>query len=297
MRILFATDGSEFSECAARFLGRFLFSPDDEIIIIHAISEIPFEDDYRAQVMHAIKKVAPKILAASANILKPVKAKIATLEKEGYPDTTIMETAEETGADLIVMGARGVRGVKMLVLGSSTRAVAINSAKPVLVIKHPHWNISGEMKILFATDGSDAAREGARLLASLPVGQDAEITVMHTMASFFSDIPEKYVGELDATILQAPEGVKATESRRGEEIVEEAKAYLSGRYQKIDFLITKGDPFREILRAEKNLHPDIVAVGCRGLRGIRGMMGSVSRRLLSHSESSVLIGKGCAGTH
>jgi nucleotide-binding universal stress UspA family protein len=295
MRILFATDGSDFSEGAARFLGRFLFSPEDEIIIIHVISEIPYEDDYRAQVMHAIRRVAPKILAASANILKPVKAKIATLEKEGYPDTTIMESAEETGADLIVMGARGVRGVKMLVLGSSTRAVAIHSAIPVLVVKHPHWNISGEMKILFATDGSDAAGEAARLLASLPVGEDADITVMHTSASFFSDIPEKYLQELDATIVRPPEGVKAAESRRGEEIVQEAKTYLSGSYQKIDSLITKGDPFREILRAEKNLHPDIVAVGCRGLRGIRGMMGSVSRRLLSHSESSVLIGKGCAG--
>jgi nucleotide-binding universal stress UspA family protein len=294
MRVLFATDGSEFSEGAARFLARFHFSSDDQVIIIHVISEIPYEDDYRAQVMHAIKRVAPKILAASANILKPVRAKIATLEKEGYPDTTIIETAEETGADLIVMGARGVRGVKMLVLGSSTRAVAINSPIPVLVVKQPPWNMSAKFKIVFATDGSDAARAAGRLLASLPVGDDAEITVMHTSASVFSDIPEKYVRQMDKTILQVPEGVAETESRLGEAIVEEAKTYLSGRYQKIDSLIARGEPFREILRAEKNLQPDIVAVGCRGLRGIRGMMGSVSRRLLSHSASSVLIGKGCA---
>jgi nucleotide-binding universal stress UspA family protein len=294
MRILFATDGSAFSEGAARFLTRFHFSPDDSIVIIHVISEIPYEDDYRAQVMHAIKRVAPKILAASANILKPVEAKIATLEKEGYPDTTIIETAQETGSDLIVMGARGVRGVKMLVLGSSTRAVAINSPIPVLVVKQPPWSASGKFRIVFATDGSDAAQATGRVLASLPVGEDAEMTVMHASASVFSDIPEKYVRQMDKTILEVPEGIAETESRREEAIVAQAKTYLSGRYRKIDSLIVTGEPFREILRAEKTVQPDVVAVGCRGLRGIRGMMGSVSRRLLSHSASSVLIGKGCA---
>jgi len=76
-------------------------------------------------------------------------------------------------------------------------------------------------------------------------------------------------------------------------IIEQTKEYLEKRFHKVNMLIKPGDPFREILAAEKMLNPDIIAVGCRGLRGIRGMMGSVSRRLLSHSESSVFIGKAC----
>lgn len=296
MRILLATDGSEFSEEAARFLTRFNFSSSDEIIILHVVSEIPYDDDYHAQVRHAIKRVAPKILASSARILKPVNAKIATLEKDGYPDTAIIDTALDSDADLIVMGARGVRGVKLLILGSSTRAVVINSPKPVLVVKHPPRNISDRMKILYATDGSETANEAGRLLAQLPLPDDTEITVMHIPASAFPEIPEKYAEEIDALVKEEPEKIRDATSRRGEKIIERTREYLERRFPKINVLIKPGDPFREILAAEKTVNPDIIAVGCRGLRGIRGMMGSVSRRLLSHSESSVFVGKACGGT-
>jgi nucleotide-binding universal stress UspA family protein len=36
---------------------------------------------------------------------------------------------------------------------------------------------------------------------------------------------------------------------------------------------------------------DIVAIGSRGLKGIKGLLGSVSRNIVIHSKSSVLIGK------
>ena len=85
MKILLATDGSDFSE-ADRFLTRFHFTAQDDIIILHAVNEIPYEDDYHAQIRLVIKRVAPKILDASVKILQPVKTKISTLEEEGYPD-------------------------------------------------------------------------------------------------------------------------------------------------------------------------------------------------------------------
>jgi nucleotide-binding universal stress UspA family protein len=293
MRVLLATDGSEFSEEAARFLTRFNFSSSDEIIILHVISEIPYDDDYYAQVKHAIKRVAPKILASSAKILKPVSAKIATLEKDGYPDTTIIDTAVDSDAALIVMGARGVKGVKMLILGSSTRAVVINSPKPVLVVKNRPRDISGKMKVLYATDGSETANEAGRLLTSLPLPDDTEITVMHIPISAFPAVPEKYSSEIESLLKEEPEKIRVASSRQGEKIIAQTREDLEKRFHKINILIKPGDPFREILAGEKTLNPDIIAVGCRGLRGIRGMMGSVSRRLLSHSESSVFIGKAC----
>ncbi len=293
MRVLLATDGSEFSDEAARFLMRFDFSPADEIIILHVISEIPYEDDYRAQIRHAIRKVAPKILASTAKMLKPSKAKIATLEKDGYPDIAIIDTAVDTGSDLIVMGARGVRGMKLLVLGSATRAVAINSPKPILVVKRPPQKVSGSIKVLYATDGSEAAVAAGVLLTSLPFPADTEIAVMHVTMSALTDIPERYVAEIETLVREEPEKARAAAAGRGERIVAQTRGYLEQKFGKIETFVRNGDPFREILAAEMTIHPDIIAVGCRGLRGIRGMMGSVSRRLLGHSEGSVLIGKAC----
>ncbi|MFI5295564.1 MAG: universal stress protein [Thermodesulfovibrionales bacterium] len=289
MRVLLATDGSDHSEGAARFLTRFNFSKTDEIVVLHVISEIPYDDDYHAQIKRVIKRVAPKILKASTDILKTVGAEITTVEEDGYPDTTIIEKAIAYGSDLIVMGARGVKGVELLFLGSATRAVTINSSRPVLVFKRPSWRASGTMKVLFATDGSVIADEAGKFMAILPLPAETEITVMHTASTFISDIPEKYLKETGEQLTGRP-----STYNESERIFEQARTCLGGRFKKIDYLLRIGDPAREILAMEKALEPDIIVVGCRGLRGIKGMMGSVSRRLLGHSESSVLIGKPCA---
>lgn len=288
MRVLLATDGSEHSEGAAKFLSRFNFSKTDEIVVLHVISEVPYDDDYHAQIKRVIKRVAPKILKASADILKTVGAKITTVEEDGYPDTTIIEKANAYESDLIVMGARGVKGIELLFLGSATRAVTINSPKPVLVFKRPSWKALGTMKVLFATDGSEIAGEAGQFVATLPLPAETEITVMHTSSTFISDIPEKYLKETGEQLTGRP-----STYNESERIFEQAGMYLGGRFKKIDYLLRIGDPSREILTVEKILEPDMTAVGCRGLRGIKGMMGSVSRRLLGHSESSVLIGKPC----
>jgi nucleotide-binding universal stress UspA family protein len=289
MRVLLATDGSEYSEGAASFLTRFNFSKKDEIVVLHVISEIPYDDDYHAQIRRVIKRVAPKILKASADILSTAGAEITTVEEEGYPDTAIIEKSIDYESDLIVMGARGVKGVELLFLGSATRAVAINSPRPVLVFKRPSWEASETMKVLFATDGSEIAEEAGRFVGSMPLPSETEIMIMHTAFSFIADIPPKYVEEIGEQITGKPSTYK-----KSERIFEQAKAHLGDRFTKIDYLLRIGDPSREILALEKALEPDMIIVGCRGLRGIKGMMGSVSRRILGHSESSVLIAKPCA---
>ncbi len=42
MKILLATDGSEYSDGAARFLARFEFSQADEITVLHVIPDCRF---------------------------------------------------------------------------------------------------------------------------------------------------------------------------------------------------------------------------------------------------------------
>jgi nucleotide-binding universal stress UspA family protein len=65
------------------------------------------------------------------------------------------------------------------------------------------------------------------------------------------------------------------------------------RFKNIVILHKSGDPSSEILKTAEQTEADIIAVGCRGLRGIKRILGSVSRNVLAHSKSSVLIGKTC----
>lgn len=293
MKILLATDGSEHSERAAKFLTKLNLSSEDGIAILHVISGIPFQDamgfDY-SSLKQIKQEIASKIIEAVINIIKPVKAKINTKIKDGYPDKTIIDMAEDLNTDMIVMGAKGLKGVKALLIGSVTRSVAINSSKPVLIIKPPQWEVPDNLKILFPTDGSVYAEETGRFLTSIPFYDNTEITVLHVIQSGL-DIPERFHIEIDESIKKIATEIRSIALKESEKIIAQSRKFLSERFTKINGLTEDGDPTLEILNTAKKLKVDIIAVGSKGMRGIKGMLGSVSRHILGHSECSVLIGK------
>jgi nucleotide-binding universal stress UspA family protein len=293
MRILLATDGSESSLEAAQFLTRFQFSPKDEIVVLHVVSEIPYEDDYHAKIRKFIKKVSPKILNDTVKKLEPLQAKIRTLEEDGYPDITIIDVAGGIKADLIVTGARGLTGIQLFFLGSVARSVAINSSQPVLVVKHTERERHENMKVLLATDGSDCSNVTADLLTSLPFPRETELMVMNVSWSAFSDIPERFSLEINDRIKEDVARAKTLEYEDAQRTLEQTKTCVSKRFKDIQEMIRIGEPAEEILREAETFQADIIAVGCRGLKGLKGMLGSVSRRVLGHARCPVFIGKVC----
>lgn len=293
MRLILATDGSETAEYAAEFLTRLRLGPKDEIIVLHVISQIPYDDDYHAQIMQAIKRVSPKILKSAVNILQPLKAAVTSVEEHGYPDDRIIEKAIDTDSDLIVMGASGVKGIQKLFLGSSTRSVAIKSPVSVLVVKRPKRHVTGPIKILFATDGSESAGLAGSFLSTIPFPEDTELTILNIAWTPVSEIPETLVMEINERMKAEAARVRTEIMKDSEKIIDNARTSMRKCFRKINVLSKFGEPSVEILNAEHSLTVDIIVIGCRGLRGLKGMMGSVSRRVLGHSENSVLIGKSC----
>jgi nucleotide-binding universal stress UspA family protein len=294
MNVLFATDGSEYSEGAARFLTKFNISKGDTISVFHAISWIPVMSEYEhlyADFSSLRKEVAPRILESTADILKVTGANIETAFAEDYPDKAIVERAVEIGADIIVMGARGLRGIGSHLVGSITRAVSIKSPKPVLVIKPEQWAQEGNLKVLFATDGSDYADEVATMLASLPFPVSMELTILHVVFSTLMDIPERYALEVEDRIKKLVATHREQESRYSDEILDRAFNILQGTFPEAEKLRKYGDPSVEILDTAGEIGADIIALGSSGKRGVRAMLGSVSRYVLNHSKCSVLIGK------
>jgi nucleotide-binding universal stress UspA family protein len=301
MKILLATDGSEYSISAAEFLTRMSWSSADSIKVFHAIYAIPFRYDekFHFSTLKAIKKdIAPRVLDSAVAVLKSVQANISVEIEEGSPnqctpEQCIIDAAESSGMDAIVMGARGIKGIESVFIGSVTRLVTIKSSKPVLVVKPAVRIKSDKMKILFATDGSDYSRATGEFLSSIPFPDGSEVTILNIVSSNFSDIPERFVMEIDERIKEVVASTKAREFTESEKIIEQARDNLSKRFKNIFVLSKVGDPSTEILKTSETMEAEIVAVGCRGLRGMKGIMGSVSRNILTHSKCSVLIGKTC----
>ncbi len=296
MKILLSIDGSEYSEWAARFLTRLHWSSDDNITVFHAVYWIPFRYDeafYLDTLKEIKKEIASRILESTLDILKPVQAKISVAIIEGSPEQCIIDAAADSDMDMIVMGSRGIKGIESVFIGSVTRSVAVNSVKPLLVVKPPISAKSDKIKILLATDGSDYSKATVEFLSSIPFPDNTEVTILNMMRSNFFEIPERFVIEIDERIKKLVANTRATEFTDSEKIIERARQYLSKRFKDTHVLSKVGDPATGILKTAETMEADIIAVGCRGLRGIRGMMGSVSRNILAHSKSSVLIGKTC----
>ena len=71
-------------------------------------------------------------------ILKNKKGKnvvVKSLLREGRVVREIMKILENEKVDLIVMGARGISGIKKLFLGSTSEAVVKKATCPVLIVK------------------------------------------------------------------------------------------------------------------------------------------------------------------
>lgn len=64
--------------------------------------------------------------------------------RQGFPVEQILEVAEEEGCDLIMMGSRGLSGLKEFVLGSVSHAVLQRSKIPVMVIKRASTIVRNE---------------------------------------------------------------------------------------------------------------------------------------------------------
>jgi nucleotide-binding universal stress UspA family protein len=56
--------------------------------------------------------------------------------RTGYPDAEIVDLAEGLGAGLIVIGSRGLGGVRRTLMGSVSDSVVRHAHSPVLVTRH-----------------------------------------------------------------------------------------------------------------------------------------------------------------
>jgi len=74
-----------------------------------------------------------RILQEALKIFEQNNIKARTILKKGHPSTTIMRFASEEGFDVIVMGSRGLSGLKKIMLGSVSNAV-VQEAKDCTVI-------------------------------------------------------------------------------------------------------------------------------------------------------------------
>lgn len=78
---------------------------------------------------------AKQVMQEVEEKLKAVSNKVETFIIEGHPAQAIEEFAENNNADLIIMGSRGLGGLKELFLGSVSHHVVQKASCEVIIVK------------------------------------------------------------------------------------------------------------------------------------------------------------------
>jgi universal stress protein A len=84
-----------------------------------------------------VRKAAERRLAEWSEKVKAESIKVSTDLTPLFPSEAISAAAKEIGADLIVMGTRGLTGLKHVLLGSVAERTIRNAPCPVLTVKAP----------------------------------------------------------------------------------------------------------------------------------------------------------------
>lgn len=137
-KILLGYDGSENARVALSKATKLIKNSDGELVII-VVATVPIpapyaQRAYYEQVRNDIMQNSRNLLTEASDLAKQAGvARVSGLVEEGFPAESIVSHASEIGADLIVIGRRGIRGVDRKLIGSVSSSILAQSKCDVLV--------------------------------------------------------------------------------------------------------------------------------------------------------------------
>ena len=297
MKILLATDGSDHSEMAARALLALGPPPDAEVTVLHVV-EMPeywvtpaVPPPYHIEWQHVEQELAAEANETAERAIEQGKRILAgggisaeALTAEGHPAKEIVHAAGEIGADLVVVGSKGLTGSRLFLLGSVSQKVIKYAPCSVLVTKPTREpGVPKFAKVILATDGSEHATEAARFLSLFHLPQESEVVILHVVHKEPHRIPRSESARL------ALERIGQARREEAERIVEDTKSRLATSARVIT-AIREGNPTEEILKASSEAEADLIVMGMKGLSGVKlFLLGSVSQKVCRYSDRSVML--------
>ncbi len=293
MKILLAVDGSDASMSA---VAATVALPTPQETTVEVISVVPDRFASEGSVWPNVIRVDPptdrdRVLDDVARRLLDIAKRIRTESRtvqvrvlEGRPATEIVAEAARFGADLVVLGARGLSAVERLLIGSVSSEVVDHAPCPVLVARD-----GAVERVMLATDGSTSASDAVGFIAECDIFDEARIRVVSV-----GDPGMPWwtgISPVDgATSMQFYADALETAEHRARMVTDQAAVRLRRRHVESASVLAKGDVAGTILDAADTWRADIIVLGARNMGTVhRRLVGSVSRSVLHLAEASVLI--------
>ncbi len=301
--ILVATDGSPSANVAATVATSLAQKANAALHLVHtwqltqADLGMGVATETWQETFDGYEQMARDLLNAETQRITEAGGTVSAVHlQQGRAATEIGIVADEIGADLIVVGSRGLGRLKRLVLGSVADEVVHTSSHPVLVVRGGA-DVWPPATIIVGDDTSTVAQQTMDLAATiggLYQAQGVLVRVYPEIASKFimSDpmitqgvptVPQEDRG----TIQHLDDSIEQAEGTLNDHAVRLAAAFGS----KPNVHVLVGNPAEGLIAtAENATAPVLIAVGSRGL-GLwqRLRLGSVSTKVLHAAHGPVLV--------
>jgi len=131
-RIVVGHDGSPNARVAVQWALDLARAVDAEVVVVHAVGLLETSEMRQAGLDREARRA--QFESEWCGDLDAVGVRTQRLMVDGDPVTVLLRTADEVGADLLVVGSRGLGDRPELLLGSTSTQVAQRSKKPVVVV-------------------------------------------------------------------------------------------------------------------------------------------------------------------
>ena len=291
-RMLIPLDGSKVAEQVlpyARFLAKALALPVDLLEVIDPDSltllanpeQGRYIDTLLAERMES-RKIYLETLARSFQGVR-VKCSVG----KGKPEEVVIEKAAADENTLIVMATHGRSGIQRWLLGSVADKILHGATNPLLLIRaSEQGKTDGEATlktVVVPLDGSPLAEKVLPYVVDSAKKMNLEVILMRACALPPSVGAEDY-GFYQAELL--------------DKIEADGRDYLAGKIkeikgkgvEKVSSVVNIGFGAEEIITLARNTPDNFIAMCTHGRSGIkRWALGSVTERVVRHSEDPVLI--------
>jgi nucleotide-binding universal stress UspA family protein len=182
------------------------------------------------------------------------------------------------GADLLVLGARGLGGFTGMLLGSVSQQCLHHATVPVAIVRPDGEGPRETGRVVVGTDGSERSRPAVRWALEEGRRRGSTVTVLHSWHLPFTAASPWVVTALDADEFEEGarlnlDGLLATEDTSGVEVERRT---------------VHGTAAAALIEAAADA--DLVVVGSRGIGGFRGLvLGSVSQQVARHAPCPVVV--------
>ncbi|MEO1592479.1 MAG: universal stress protein [Cyanobacteria bacterium J06632_22] len=171
--------------------------------MVKALMEIPSIQRAQTTVLHVVKPQAAaekmatswaeggEKLATAIGTLNLDPSKVNAVLREGDPKDIVCKVADEIDTDLIVMGSRGLKGLKAILGNSVSQYVFQLSSHPMLLVKDDLYSIKPIKRILVAIDKSDSAKKSLEVAVGLARDiKDSELILVHTLSNLRNSVQD-----------------------------------------------------------------------------------------------------------